>query len=316
MKFLKKIGSHLAGAFAGLFTGLFAGFIPGFHYILKIWVPPCSNNYGLLFVLIFALAAYLISLPFFMIYQAGRGAIQGALKGLMAGLSWPKSLNEEFYTADMNKQLYQSAKITDENCLLSQAEVQKFQQLLVHFPQAKEEYDLILKQYEERLNLLADITLTTDKKMPTHPIIIGVIDPENNKLKYYIIEKNWLLTHLQKYKDIDVARPTITINGKKMNIVEVSSFSAAHALFHDDNRIFSIVATIRRLLRMPATDVFRILGRDNSEQKKKLVEDKKEVKKIDENKPEEKPIEPTPVKEFGNPCHDIGPSISLSNTNF
>src|SRR5438128_1796766 len=91
----REAASKVLGAIAGGITGIGASFIPGHYYILEHGGGSAADGFW-----------YLASLPFFTLWHIGKGAAEGANKGLMAGLIYPKTLNDSFQTEKHNNELF------------------------------------------------------------------------------------------------------------------------------------------------------------------------------------------------------------------
>lgn len=121
--FLRKVGSKVLGTLAGAVTGLAAGFLPGYYTLL---LPPAGGLEGVL---------YILSLPFLMLWHMGRGAFEGAKNGLLAGLTYPKEVNDWYSMLSQNDEVHNTlqqrlAQETWPNILLSDQEEKQFKSLL------------------------------------------------------------------------------------------------------------------------------------------------------------------------------------------
>lgn len=151
MQKISKVASKIAGTLCGAITGISAGFIPGFYYFVEHGGGSFADG---LF--------YLASLPFFVLWHMSKGAIEGAREGLMAGLTYPKTVNDSFITVKNNNKTHNALK----NLLLRA----RFPSSAILTEQEKCEFQNILKQQispEKRTQL--------EKDFATYQEYIGTI---------------------------------------------------------------------------------------------------------------------------------------------
>ncbi len=172
---LKKIGSRLAGALTGAVTGLFAGFIPGYYYIWGNYPKGVESSYhGLGTIIAGYFIAYCFTLPFFMLYQMGRGFIAGIKSGFLAGLTWPKLLDDEFKLDETNKEFVkQVACIPYSNDLLTKNELERLTSLMDQDENIKTAFQTKYKSY---MAVIEDIKRLQDNpSSPIKPLDIIVV---------------------------------------------------------------------------------------------------------------------------------------------
>lgn len=121
---IRTVASKVLGTVCGMITGIGAGFIPPFYLFLN---GPGVDWPGVIF--------YFVSLPFSILWQMGKGAMEGAQNGFMAGLTYPKKINDWFLMFRHNFELYENLEqhldaSKPPTFLLTDEEEQEFQTLL------------------------------------------------------------------------------------------------------------------------------------------------------------------------------------------
>lgn len=252
---LRRIGRGIVGAVAGAVTGLFAGFIPGAYYLLTVgsslWA---DHSYGAPFVSLFMLGVYLATLPFFMLFQMGRGIVAGAVGGPLAGLTYPKTLNEQFKTERKNKALLRSIDgLGNEMHLLLVNEIIENRKLLQAKNGNVDSFNAKVEGYKEALIsklLLLDpnkkVEILQADSFQKNLVAIKTSDAKGN-IKNYIIEKDTLL-ELARERERKSLPMLITIGKEQKEQVEIISAGQISQGGEAFNLINQVISDVRGAL--------------------------------------------------------------------
>lgn len=290
---LLKITKSILGAVAGAFTGIFAGFIPGYYYILttgiSVW-EESSMDYHSPFVSLVMLAGYLATLPFFMLYQMGKGLFYGAIGGPVAGLIYPQTVDKEFKAGyylipdpvfsvfsvepdtafedqfkhkEHIKQLVSDLTEikTDSHYLLTSNEISALKNNI--------NKDASYKKYEDDLNAYENILKTSAIRLVdngylknpalytdvSNPILISCFNAETNQTNRYICNRDDLLEIARRHQN-DNTPVLLNINGK------AEYLSAVHHINSENSPLKpfeNFVYTIRKVL-ISVSWILRELG--------------------------------------------------------